>query len=124
MTHKEELHILIIGLDRSGKTTLLERLKSLYTAYSGLDLPQILPTVGLNIARFSVRNVPLVFWDLGGQAQLRSIWEKYYAESHAVLYMIDAADGDRVAESKRVLDRTLGKMNVELTIVRMRLFLW
>lgn len=114
MTHKEELHILIIGLERSGKTMLLERLKSLYTTYSGLEPAQILPTVGLNIARFSVRNIPLVFWDLGGQGQLRSIWEKYYAESHAVLYIVDAADGDRVAESKRVLDRTLGKLDGQM----------
>lgn len=33
---------------------------------------------------------PLIFWDLGGQAGLRSIWDKYYAESHAILYVVDS----------------------------------
>ena len=108
MTRKEELHILIIGLDKAGKTTMLERLKSLYTDYSGLDPAQILPTVGLNIARFEAHNTPLVFWDLGGQAQLRSIWEKYFAESHAVVFVVDSTNEDRLAEAKIVMDKALG----------------
>ena len=113
VTRKEELHILIIGLDKAGKTTLLERLKTLYTDYTGLDPAQILPTVGLNIARFEVQNAPLVLWDLGGQAQLRTIWDKYYAESHAVVFVVDAADVDRIAEAKQVMDKSLGKLRGE-----------
>ena len=35
----------------------------------------------------------LIFWDLGGQAGLRSIWDKYYAESNALIYLIDASAG-------------------------------
>ena len=35
MLRKEELHVLIVGLDKAGKTTLLERLKSLYTDVAG-----------------------------------------------------------------------------------------
>ena len=34
---------------------------------------------------------PLILWDLGGQAGLRSIWDKYYAESHAILYVVDSS---------------------------------
>ena len=113
VTRKEELHILIIGLDKAGKTTLLERLKTLYTDYTGLDPAQILPTVGLNIARYEVQNDPLVLWDLGGQAQLRTIWDKYYAESHAVVFVVDAADVDRIAEAKQVMDKSLGKLRGE-----------
>jgi ADP-ribosylation factor related protein 1 len=108
MTHKEEMHLLIVGLDRSGKTTLLERLKGAYTDSAGLEPERILPTVGLNIARFQVGPVPVVAWDLGGAAPLRSIWEKYYHESQAVLYLIDAADVARVEEAKLVMDRLLG----------------
>ncbi len=108
MARREELHILIVGLDKSGKTTLLERLKTLYTDFPGLDPPQILPTVGLNIGRLEALGAPLVLWDLGGQAGLRSIWDKYYAESHAVVFVVDAADARRVDEAKLVLDRALG----------------
>ncbi len=108
-TRKEELHLLIVGLDRAGKTTLLERLKTLFTDISGLDPAQILPTVGLNIARFEVGGTPLVLWDLGGQAQLRSIWDKYFAEAHALVYVVDAADVDRIPEAKAVMDKALGE---------------
>jgi len=112
MTRKEEFHILIIGLDMAGKTTVLERLKTLYTDYSGLEPTQILPTVGLNIARFETKNIPLVFWDLGGQASLRSIWEKYYADTHAILFVVDASQIERIEEAKAVLDRTLGNTDL------------
>lgn len=147
---KEELHILIIGLDRAGKTTLLEKLKTLFTDCPGLEadkvglvegfalgsalnspapkhslasnipptpqsapaLLQVLPTVGLNIARFEAYGSPLVFWDLGGQAGLRSIWDKYYGESHALLFVVDATDRARLEEAKACLDRTLGALRL------------
>lgn len=35
---------------------------------------------------------PLIFWDLGGQAGLRSIWDKYYAESHALVFVVDSGE--------------------------------
>jgi ADP-ribosylation factor related protein 1 len=36
------------------------------------------------------------FFDLGGQRDIRTIWSKYYDDCHAVIYMIDAADRDRL----------------------------
>lgn len=44
MLRKEELHVLIVGLDKAGKTTLLERLKTLYTDVPGLESTQVVPT--------------------------------------------------------------------------------
>lgn len=44
MLRKEELHVLIVGLDKAGKTTLLERLKTLYTDVPGLEASQVVPT--------------------------------------------------------------------------------
>jgi hypothetical protein len=55
LLRKEELHVLLIGLDKAGKTTLLERLKTLYTDLPGLEADKVLPTVGLNLAHFQVR---------------------------------------------------------------------
>jgi ADP-ribosylation factor related protein 1 len=106
-TRKEEIHILIIGLDRSGKTLTLERLKALYTDTPSIEADKLLPTVGLNIARFNHRKSPLVFWDLGGQAGLRSIWDKYYAETHAIIFVIDASEQHRFDEAKIVLNKVM-----------------
>ena len=73
---REEVHVLIIGLDRAGKTALLEKLKTLFAEAPGLELEKLVPTVGLNIGRFEAFGVPLVLWDLGGQARFRSMWER------------------------------------------------
>lgn len=107
MFRKEELHVLILGIDKAGKTTLLEKLKSVYTDIPGLDPNQILPTVGLNVGRMEAYKTPLIFWDLGGQVGLRSIWDKYYKESHAILFVVDSADSNRFQEAKDALERVL-----------------
>ncbi|XP_073274680.1 uncharacterized protein [Primulina huaijiensis] len=104
---KLEFHVLILGIDKAGKTTLLERFKSQYSNLEGLPPDRIVPTVGLNIGRVEVSNTKLVFWDLGGQPGLRSIWEKYYEEAHAVIFVVDAASPSRFEDSKSALEKVL-----------------
>ena len=104
---KEELHILILGLDKAGKTTLLEKMKEMH-GLPGLEWDKILPTVGLNVGRIDMFNVLLIFWDLGGQVGLRTIWDKYYDEAHAVVFVVDAADDGRLQDCKAALDKVLG----------------
>ncbi|KAE9464890.1 hypothetical protein C3L33_03196, partial [Rhododendron williamsianum] len=104
---KTEFRVLILGIDKAGKTTLLEKLKAHYSNLEGLPPDRIVPTVGLNIGRVEVLNSKLVFWDLGGQLGLRSIWEKYYEEAHAVVFVIDAACPSRFEDSKSALEKVL-----------------
>ncbi|GAB2250344.1 hypothetical protein Droror1_Dr00013703 [Drosera rotundifolia] len=70
---KTEFHILILGIDKAGKTTLLEKLKELYLNLEGLPPDRVVPTVGLNIGRIEVGNTKPVFWDLGGQKRFSDI---------------------------------------------------
>jgi len=37
---------------------------------------------------------------------LRSIWEKYYEEAHALIYLIDAACPTRFEDSKSALGKS------------------
>ncbi|KAL2341243.1 hypothetical protein Fmac_009183 [Flemingia macrophylla] len=104
---KMELHVLILGIDKAGKTTLLEKMKSVYSNIEGIPPDRIIPTVGLNIGRIEVANNKLVFWDLGGQPGLRSIWEKYYEEAHAVVFVIDASCPSRFEDAKSALEKVL-----------------
>ncbi|KYQ90836.1 ARF-like protein [Tieghemostelium lacteum] len=108
MFQKSEYFILILGLDGAGKTTLLEAIKTRYTKIPGLSPSNIIPTVGLNIGKILYEGVKLVFWDLGGQLQLRSIWDKYYADVHAVIYIVDSSDKERFKESKDELEMIIG----------------
>lgn len=101
---KTEINIIILGLDGAGKTTLLERMKSIFKKMPGIPPERIPPTIGLNVGKMDVNNCRVTFWDLGGQVRMRSIWEKYFADAHGMIYVIDAADKSRVEEARVALD--------------------
>lgn len=64
---KDELKVLMVGLDYAGKTTLLERIKHAYApAYRGIALDAIPPTIGMNLAKVATQRVEVTFWDVGG----------------------------------------------------------
>lgn len=89
--------------------TYLEVAKTKFTKnYKGINTSKITTTVGLNIGEINIAGVKLNFWDLGGQEELQSLWDKYYAESHAVIYIVDSSDRDRIPESKE----TFGECSV------------
>ena len=52
-------------------------------------------------------NVKLIFWDLGGQSELRSIWDKYFRETHGLVFVVDSADPSRFNEAKNELGALL-----------------
>lgn len=65
----------------------------------------ITTTVGLNIGQIDISGIRLSFWDLGGQQELQSLWDKYYQESHAIIYVVDSHDRERMEESKAVFGK-------------------
>ena len=57
------------------------------------------------VARLDMCGCNLLVWDLGGKSDLRSIWEHYFQEAHAIVYVLDSSDVERMGENKK----TLGK---------------
>nr|XP_053636416.1 ADP-ribosylation factor-related protein 1-like [Cherax quadricarinatus] len=105
---KDEFFVLILGLDNAGKTTYLEAAKTKFTTgYKGLNPSKITTTVGQNVGGITYAGIKLSFWDLGGQEELQPLWEKYFAECHAIIYMVDSADRERMDESKEAFDRMI-----------------
>nr|CAH7761300.1 unnamed protein product [Callosobruchus chinensis] len=77
LVQKDEYCVLILGLDNAGKTTYLEAAKTKFTKnYTGTHPSKITTTVGLNIGKIDVAGIRLNFWDLGGQSELQSLWDK------------------------------------------------
>lgn len=104
----DEYSIVILGLDGAGKTTYLEQTKIKFVKnYKPLPLQNVTTTVGLNIGEVVVDGIRLKFWDLGGQEELQSLWDKYYSESHGIIYVIDSADCERFEESRAAFDKMI-----------------
>mmetsp|Transcript_8774 Transcript_8774/g.16675 ORF Transcript_8774/g.16675 Transcript_8774/m.16675 type:complete len:199 (+) Transcript_8774:81-677(+) len=106
LTQKEELRMVLLGVDNAGKTTVLEQLKTLFGA-KGMEPGRIAPTIGMNIGRVQIDRYAAVFWDLGGHASFRSVWHNYYAEVHGIMFVVDSADVPRMEEAQQVLDEVL-----------------
>jgi ADP-ribosylation factor related protein 1 len=100
---KPNIKVLIIGLDHAGKTTLLEKMKSQFGKLHSLPLEKIAPTVGMNLAKITYFGSQIILWDLGGQAKMRGIWEKYYDDADCVVFVVDSSDVGRLMEAKLAL---------------------
>lgn len=114
LTQKDEFFVLILGLDNAGKTTFLESAKTRFSRdHKGTNLAKITTTVGLNIGKIDTNGVRLNFWDLGGQEELQALWDKYYQECHAVIYVVDTSDRERIPESKQAFLKMIHNENVK-----------
>ena len=58
----------------------------------------------MNLAKLNYRGTQVIMWDLGGQVKMRKIWEKYYSEANAVIFVIDSSDVERFQEAKLSFD--------------------
>jgi len=99
---KKNAKISVLGLDRAGKTTMLQRLKT------GRWIPDTTPTIGMNAETIQIGDVTFSAWDLGGQLQFRrALWEMYTRNSKGLIYVIDLSDPARFPESRVYLWRML-----------------
>lgn len=69
---------MVLGLDNSGKTTILKKL-------SDEDISQIMPTQGFNIKSLMHDGFKLNVWDIGGQKSIRPYWRNYYDQTDALV---------------------------------------
>lgn len=92
--------LLLLGLDHAGKTTLLHMLRDNRVVAH-------LPTQRATKETLAVGGVEFDCYDLGGHEEAREVWADYYVDASAIIYMVDAYDRGRFAESKVQLDALL-----------------
>ena len=81
-----------IGLDGAGKTTILYQLKQ-------GKVVNTIPTKGFNLETIEYGNVRYQIWDVGINSQTRPLLRHYYAQTIAVVFVIDCHDKDRYREA-------------------------
>lgn len=109
----QSLHIVILGLDCAGKTTVLYRLRF-------NEFVNTVPTKGFNTERVRVplsidaggcrsgcrrRSVACHFWDVGGQEKLRPLWRSYTRCADGLVFVVDSVDVERMEEAKTELHK-------------------
>lgn len=52
-------------------------------------------------------------WDIGGQQRFRSMWERYCRGVNAIVYVVDAADHDKVPLARTELHSLLEKPQLQ-----------
>jgi len=95
-----EVRILMLGLDNSGKTSILKRL-------SDEDITHIMPTQGFNIKSLLHEGFKLNVWDIGGQKTIRPYWKNYFENTDALIYVVDSSDRRRLEEAAMELSELL-----------------
>jgi GTP-binding protein SAR1 len=100
----KKANLLIIGLDNSGKTTLLCLMaKDKILCHE--------PTSHPNKEELTIGNISFTAHDLGGHVAARRLWKLYYANTDCVLFMIDTTDYNRMDECRTELTRILSDSN-------------
>ena len=102
---KEDHHVVMVGLDSAGKSTVLYRLK--FDQYVNT-----VPTIGFNCERVRgsigrSRGLTFLIWDVGGQEKVRPLWKSYTRATDAVIFVVDSTDFERLEEAKLELHRIM-----------------
>ncbi|XP_039268575.2 ADP-ribosylation factor 6-like [Styela clava] len=89
---KSAVELAMVGLDGSGKTTILYNLKK-------KDFWNVKRTVGYNLENIRVRNKTFNLWDIGGVKNIRPLWRYHFIGKHGVIFVIDSSDVRRLDEA-------------------------
>ncbi len=89
-------NILVLGLNKAGKTTVLDRVKT------NIFNPGTKPTLAVQAIQVVLGNYKMNTIDVSGQKTLRSKWWTFTKKPDAIVYIVDLSDTpDRLAESKK-----------------------
>ncbi|XP_041638020.1 ADP-ribosylation factor-like protein 11 isoform X1 [Cheilinus undulatus] len=127
--HSSSPQVILMGLDSSGKSTLLARL------LTG-EVMETSPTIGFNVGTLDPdKKMSLTVWDIGGQQSMRQNWRYFLDDSgswflffryflddsgswflffryflddcKALVFVVDSSDRSRMPEAQKALKKVL-----------------
>ena len=54
------------------------------------------------------KHISFTVWDVGGQTKIRPLWQHYYENCDAIIYVVDSSDGLRMQEAREEMEGVLG----------------
>jgi ADP-ribosylation factor protein 1 len=116
-SNETSYRILMLGLDQSGKTTILYKVKL-------NEIVKTIPTIGeckythlltfyyfFSLLGFNIETVKpapgisFEVWDAGGQEKYRSLLRFYFQNCQGFFFVVDSSDRDRFQEARDVLSK-------------------
>jgi len=116
--------VLIMGLDNSGKTSIVLCLKGVKNLLSFYSLN---PTKGISINKFRALDSNFNIWDFGGQEQFRGEYlknfNKHIVGTKKIIYVVDVQDIERYDISLDYLKNIVNLLMKEKNNVEFSIFL-
>ncbi|XP_062940773.1 ADP-ribosylation factor-like protein 13A [Cynocephalus volans] len=95
-----KMNIIVIGLDNSGKTVLVEAVQRLFPSRTD-------DCTKLKLTTLLFDEYEVCFCDLNGDLKSREMWPNYYAQTHGIVFVVDSSDLGRMQEVKIILTHLL-----------------
>lgn len=92
------MEVSLVGLQNAGKTSLVAAMST-----GEPQMESTIPTVGFNMKKVQHGKAQIKLWDVGGQPRFRSMWERYCRGVSSIVFVVDAADKDKLEQAKKEL---------------------
>ncbi|XP_020902844.1 ADP-ribosylation factor [Exaiptasia diaphana] len=94
---KRPFHVVMVGLDKSGKTAILYRSKL-------REFVKTVSTTAFNVETIRpFKGVRYKVWDIAGREQNRPLWKAYVRHTDAIIFVVDSTNESRLDEAKEEL---------------------
>ncbi|KAK5579050.1 hypothetical protein RB653_008728 [Dictyostelium firmibasis] len=94
------IKLLMLGLDGSGKTTILYKLML-------NEVVSTISTLGYNVETIQHKHLNLTLWDLAGEERIRTLWKPFYNKCTAIIFVVDSSDRLRIDEAASELSKLM-----------------
>lgn len=94
-----ELTVIFLGLENSGKTSVLSKLSETRISTA--------PTQGYSIKTIKHDDTKISVIDISGHPSFRPYWSKFYARVNAIVYVVDGADATNIEDTGLLITTVL-----------------
>ena len=133
-SRKTKVRVICVGLDNSGKSTIINYLKPKKVVsapralcpQSGRAPPptrecgvwqkaetEVVPTVGFSVEDFTKGNLSFTVFDMSGQGRYRNLWEHYYKDCGGIIFTVDSTDKIRLCVARDELLTLLNHVDLK-----------